>query len=252
MGPASSRERQMQLARPGPPVTPPPSGACRRLSLLPTTHTDPTLLIATMKVPSLALAALATASLATPTFALGDALVDLALWGAGALSSTPKTGRLPGGPPEGGWSWTNCGESEPFTPSCLMSLAWHLACRTLPYSLHEHPDRPRPGREDCRIHRPRSRRLTPAAPARLFRPPDRRRSGRVDQRLARSARAGQEPDGDRNRSRPLDRLGPSSHACASCKHRRLRAVPGQGSRSDRSWLMAYRHSVRRLSDRTGG
>lgn len=65
-----------------------------------------------MKVPSLALAALATASLATPTLALGDALVDLALWGAGALSSPPRTGRLPGGPPEGGWSWTNCGTCE--------------------------------------------------------------------------------------------------------------------------------------------
>lgn len=70
-----------------------------------------------MKVPSLAIAALATASLASPALALGDALVDLALWGAGALSSTPKTGRLPGGPPEGGWSWTNCGQS----------LALHLA-----------------------------------------------------------------------------------------------------------------------------
>lgn len=73
----------------------------------------------------LPVAALAGAALSATPLALalgGDTLVDLALWGAGALSSTPKTHNLPGGPPEGGWSWVNCGQSS-FSPLFLSVLA---------------------------------------------------------------------------------------------------------------------------------
>lgn len=73
-------------------------------------------------LPIAALAGAAALSAVPSALALGgDTLVDLALWGAGALSSTPKTHNLPGGPPEGGWSWVNCGQSysSPFFLSVL-------------------------------------------------------------------------------------------------------------------------------------
>lgn len=79
-----------------------------------------------MRIPSLALALTAATSLAHPAAALlgTDTLVDLALWGAGALSTPPRTGRLPGGPPEGGWSWTNCGRSPPPFWLSLLARCW--------------------------------------------------------------------------------------------------------------------------------